>query len=84
MRAIDTITFNWEAAGALFATMKADEQAAFFRGVAGELSTWESSWHAEMQGCYVLKELEKLPEKQRECLERFLGMLTYRGGNDAE
>ena len=54
----ETVTIDLELFGAKFANMGSDEQAKFFKGLAKELSSWESNHQKQMQFAYIKRELK--------------------------
>lgn len=70
-----SVTINMELLGAHFANMDSVEQGAFFRGLAKELSHWESNYRKEMQFSYIASELKEAEKKE---LETVLTMLWFK------
>jgi hypothetical protein len=70
-----SIDVNWEILGAEFVNMGDNEQAAFFHGMARELSHWKSDHLKQMQAFYVADKLK--PEDKAE-LDTFLGCLWFK------
>ena len=69
------VTIDLELLGARFAHLDSKEQAAFFHGLAKELSRWESDHMKELQFFYVRGELSEPDLKQ---LDIALGALSYK------
>ena len=70
-----SVTIDMELLGAAFANMDSNEQSAFFRGLAKELSHWESDHKKQMQFSYIATELKDAEKKE---LENALVMLWYK------
>ena len=70
-----SVTIDMELLGAAFANMDSNEQSSFFRGLAKELSHWESDFKKQTQFAHVSAELKE-PEKKE--LENALGMLWFK------
>ena len=72
---IQTVNIDMEAFGAEFANMDDNEQALFFKGLAGELRCWKSTYHAQLQFHGVARLLN--PD-QKELLADTVGMVWYK------
>ena len=70
-----SVTIDMELLGAAFANMDSNEQSAFFRGLAKELSHWESDFKKQTQFCHVAAELKDVEKKE---LENALVMMWYK------
>jgi hypothetical protein len=68
----ETVMINMELFGAHFANLGSGEQAAFFKGMAKELSTWDSNFRKQMQFACIAAELKI---NERDELENVLTML---------
>ena len=66
---------DMEALGAQFANMDDNEQALFFKGLAGELQCWKSTYRAQLQFHGVARLLNK---EQKELLADTVGMVWYK------
>jgi len=74
------IDINWEILGAKFANLGDNKQALFFRGMARELSHWDSIHNKQMQFFSVAR---KLTEKDKIELQKSLECLWWEEGNDS-
>jgi len=74
-----SVTIDMELLGAAFANMNSSEQSAFFRGLANELSHWESDFKKQMQFTHVAGELK---DNEKEELETALEMIWFKEGKN--
>ena len=72
---IRTVEINMEAFGAEFAVMDDRKQAAFFKGMARELQSWKSNYHAEMQFHSVA---QLLSQQDKDTLERAISCIYFK------
>lgn len=72
---IQDITIDMEEFGAHFANMDDDDQALFFKGLAGELKCWKSTYKAQMQFHSVAR---KLAYDTKQLLSETVGMVWYK------
>lgn len=72
---ITSISIKWEVLGSQFANLTDEEQGAFFKGLACELSHWSSCHQKQMQGLMVA---DKLNDDNKKELETFLQMLWFK------
>lgn len=72
---IQTVQIDMEAFGAEFANMDDSEQALFFKGLAGELRCWKSTYRAQLQFHGVARLLKR---DQKELLADTVGMAWYK------
>ena len=70
-----SVTIDMEMLGASFANMDSIEQGKFFKGLAKELSHWESNMKKQMQFAYVADELK---EEEKKELEEALSMIWFK------
>lgn len=69
-----TVELDMEAFGAQFANMGDDDQALFFKGLAGELKCWESAYAAQIQFHSVGR---KLKPEQKKLLAQTVAMVWH-------
>jgi len=72
---INAVNIDMEAFGAQFANMDDSEQAAFFKGLAGELRCWKSTYNAQMQFHAVSKLVKK---EDRDLLDETVACVWYK------
>lgn len=72
---VQSVKIDMEAFGAEFVNMDDKEQALFFKGLAGELRCWKSTYLAQLQFHGVARLLN--PE-QKELLADTVGMVWYK------
>jgi hypothetical protein len=72
---INAVNIEMEAFGAQFANMDDSEQAAFFKGIAGEVRRWESTYNAQMQFHSVSRLVKK---EDRDLLSKTLACVWYK------
>jgi len=72
---VQSVNIDTEAFGAEFANMDDKEQALFFKGLAGELRCWKSTYNAQLQFHAVARLLNK---EQIELLADTVGMVWYK------
>lgn len=72
---VQSLKIDMEAFGAVFANMDDNDQALFFKGLAGELRGWKSTHNAQLQFHGVARLLNK---EQKELLADTVGMVWYK------
>ena len=72
---VQSVKIDMEAFGAEFANMDDNEQALFFKGLAGELRCWKSNYNAQLQYYGVARLLK---QDQKELLADTVGMVWYK------
>jgi len=62
---IDAIEFNWEALGAVLASLSTDEQVPFFKGFADEMNKYPTHFAKESQLVAIVDTYGKFTEEQK-------------------